>query len=106
MHTWLLLPKHHYTIKVFINQIKLVDHSNTIVLISNCVLEKNKSNFHVSFHWFENQRLHTVHMHLLVWLENLRIINLDRIHATIPVDDSQLVRNLYHFLHLNNNIYI
>ena len=49
MHTWLLLPKHHYTIKVFINQIKLLDHSNTIVLISNCVLEKKQVKFSCLF---------------------------------------------------------
>ena len=70
---------------------------------------KNKSNVNIFFHRFENQGRHTVHMHLLVWLENLGSINPDRLRATIPDDDSQLVyliRIFYHFLHLNHTIYI
>ena len=61
------------------------------------------SNVNVSFHRFENQGRHTVHMYLLAWLKHLGSINLDRIGATAPNDDSQLaylVRTVYHsYLH-------
>ena len=48
---------------------------------------KNKSHVKVSFDWFENQGRHTVHMRLLVWLENLSIMKLGRIQTKIPDDD-------------------
>ena len=46
------------------------------------------SNVNISFHQFENQGRHTVHMHLLVWLQTLGSINLGRIRAAVPNDDS------------------
>ena len=68
---------------------------------------KNTSNVNISFHRFENQGRHTVHMHLLVWLQNLGSINLDRVRATVPNDDSQLaylVRIVYRSSLCINNI--
>lgn len=68
---------------------------------------KSTSNVNVSFHRFENRGRHTIHMHLLVWLENLGTINLDRIRASIPDDYSRLaylVRAKYYFLRLNEQL--
>ena len=46
-------------------------------------------------------------MHLLVWSENLAVINLDRVRASNPDDYSKLaylVRTQYYSLHLNKKI--
>lgn len=94
IHVSLILYKKFYIIYTFYSSLQLC-------------CRKNASNLHVSFYRFENQGLHTVHIHLLVWLENLAVINLDRVRASNPDDYSKLaylVRTQYYSLHLNKKI--
>ena len=49
---------------------------------------KDNPNANVSFHRFENQGCHTVHIHMLVWLKSVKQVDMDRIRASIPSDVS------------------
>ena len=58
----------------------------------------------MSLHWFKNLGCHTVHMHMLEWLEDLGSIKC--IQVTIPINDSQLayvVKVVYHSLYFSQN---
>ena len=44
----------------------------------------------LEFQHFENQDRHTVHIHMLVWLNKIQNIDLDHIRATVPKDNTFL----------------
>ena len=47
-------------------------------------------NVSIEFHRFENQDRHTVHIHMLAWLNKIQSIDIDHIRATVPKDTSFL----------------
>ena len=54
------------------------------------------------FHKFENRGRHTVHSHVLVWIEELENILLERIKATVPLENTALAHLLINLLSKNN----
>ena len=76
-------------------------------VLYNCVVEKTPPMY--TYHSIDLKATDPIlsTFILLVWLENLATINLDRVRASIPVDYSKfayLVRAQYYFLHLNKKI--
>ena len=78
--------------------------SITLSLIKNIIppffpyFRHKRNNINTCFHRFENQGRHTVHSHVLVWIKQLKNIVLERIKATVPLDNTtlaHLVRNFF-----------
>ena len=77
---------------------------NIFILNYNSVLRKPGSNVNVSFHRFENQGRHSVHMHMLFWLKSLINVNVSNLRATIP-DDHTYLAYLVRLIFIFQNIY-
>ena len=84
----------------------LVHSSYKIIFFGCCQIfyfKKDNPNANVSFHWFENQEHPIVHMHMLVWLKSLKQVNMNRIRASIPSDDSYVEYLVRLFFMLRNS---
>ena len=101
LHTILFLLTYSYPH----NNIKILTRI-ILSILTNSFYRKKTLNIIVSFQRFENQDRHTIHLHMLLWLENFASVNSNHKRASIPTNHrylGYLVRLIWFFTTTNTN---